>query len=186
MVNNHISERKNDSRFAYMISGHNSAIVYTMFIVSSFSSFVKDDIHYIFGKEEAVCPECGNHMRFNGRCRRFVFRENSRKREKYSMRVFYCSKCYHYHRELPDFVVPFKHLSAKIYAAICDAINEFVDDHSAARICRWVKGFLVFGAAIVRRLKLEHPTLVTNYDSNSTWDTLRYFIRVVVNIGEWK
>ena len=91
-----------------------------------------------------------------------------------------------HHRELPDFVVPFKHLSAKIYAAICDAINEFVDDHSAARICRWVKGFLVFGAAIVRRLKLEHPTLVTNYDSNSTWDTLRYFIRVVVNIGEWK
>ena len=102
------------------------------------------------------------------------------------MRVFYCSKCYHYHRELPDFVVPFKHLSAKIYAAICDAINEFVDDHTAARICRWVKSFLVFGAAIVRILKLEHPTLVTNYDSTSTWDTLRYFIRVVVNIGEWK
>ncbi|WP_419247555.1 DUF6431 domain-containing protein [Ruminococcus albus] len=52
-------------------------------------------------------------------------------------------KCYHYHRELPDFVVPFKHLSAKIYAAICDAINEFVDDHTAARICRWVKGFCI-------------------------------------------
>ena len=48
------------------------------------------------------------------------------------------------------------------------------------------KRLLVFGAAIVRRLKLEHPTLVTNYDSTSTWDTLRYFVRVVVNIGKWK
>ena len=67
-----------------------------------------------------------------------------------------------------------------------DALNDYVDDHTAARICRWVKGFLVFGAATVRRLKLEHPSIVTNYGINSTSETLRYFVRVVVNVGEWK
>jgi hypothetical protein len=186
MVSNHISERKNDSRFAVMIRGHNTAIVPNMIIVSHFSEFVKDEIHYIFGEEDALCPECGHRMKFSGRCRRHVFRQKSRQREKLSLRVFYCPECHRYHRELPDFIVPFKHFCLEIYAAIYDALNDYVDDHTAARICRWVKGFLVFGAATVRRLKLEHPSIVTNYGINSTSETLRYFVRVVVNVGEWK
>jgi hypothetical protein len=108
-------------------------------------------------------------------------------RDKLSVRVLLCTLCHRYHRELPDFVTPFKHLCTKAIAAIHDAIGDYcVDDHSAARIRRWVDRFLKFGAATVRRLKLEHPMLVTNYDVNSTFDTLKYFVRAVANADEWK
>ena len=40
--------------------------------------------------------------------------------------------------------------------------------------------------ATVRRLKLEYPMLVTNYDVNSTFDTLKFFVRAVANADEWK
>ena len=97
------------------------------------------------------------------------------------------TKCHRYHRELPDYVIPYKHLCAKIFAEAYDATKNYcVDDHTAAGLRRWIKDFFRFGAATVRRLKLEHPTLVTNYDTFSTLDKLRYFVRVVVNVGEWK
>ena len=168
-----------------MIHGHNPAIVPNMFIVSHFIAKVKDGIRYITGKEAALCPECGQLMDMHGRCRRYV-RQKSGQREELSIRVFHCLNCRRYHRELPSFIVPFKHLCVEIFAAIYDALNDYVDDHTAARICRWVKRFLVFGAAAVSRLKLEYPTLVTNYDAFSTLEKLKYFVRVVVNVGEWK
>ena len=43
-----------------------------------------------------------------------------------------------------------------------------------------------FGAATVNRLKLEHPTLVTKYNANDAFDTLKYFVKVVANANEWK
>lgn len=156
-----------------------------MIIVAHFLEYVKDGIQYITGDEKVFCPDCGCLMKLHGRCRRYV-RRPSGYREELALRVLYCVECRRYHRELPDFVVPYKHLCADIIASIYDALNNYcVDDHSAIRICRWVKAFFKFGAATVRRLKLEHPTLVTNYDAFSTLDKLKYFVRVVVNLGEW-
>lgn len=83
--------------------------------------------------------------------------------------------------------MPYKHLCADIIAAIYDALDTYcVDDHTATRICRWVKIFFRIGAATVGRLKLEHPTLVTNCDAFSTLDKLRYFVKVIVKMDEWQ
>lgn len=160
----------------------------TMIIVSHFLDYVKDGIRYITGDDKVFCPnpDCGCFMNLHGRCRRYVCRPDGL-RDELSLRVLYCPKCNQYHRELPDFVVPYKHLCADIIAAIYDALDTYcVDDHTATRICRWVKIFFRIGAATVGRLKLEHPTLVTNCDAFSTLDKLRYFVKVVVKMDEWQ
>ena len=138
-----------------------------MIIVAQFLKHVKDGICIITGKVTAPCPDCGGRMNVHGRCRRYV-RNESGQREELSLRVLYCPKCHRYHRELPDYVIPYKHLCAKIFAEAYDATKNYcVDDHTAAGLRRC-------------------PTLVTNYDTFSTLDKLRYFVRVVVNVGEWK
>jgi hypothetical protein len=134
-------------------------------------------------------------MKVHGRCRRYV-RTHGENREILSLRVLYCEHCHRYHRELPDFIIPYKHISAKLIAHIYDALssdyvdimkhNYPVDGSTARRIWNWTEQFLRFGAATVRRLKLEHPTLTTKYDSGSTLETLRYFVKVTANANEWK
>ena len=118
-------------------------------IVSHFLEYVKDGIHYITGTETVLCPDCGQIMNPHCRCGRYIRRLNGM-RDKLSVRVLFCALCHRYHRELPDFVTPFKHLCTEAIAAIHDAIGDYcVDDHSAARIRRWVERFLKFGSAIL-------------------------------------
>ena len=44
-------------------------------------------------------------------------------RRTYSLRIFFCPECHHYHRELPDFMIPYKHYSAETYAEIEQKIS---------------------------------------------------------------
>ena len=157
-----------------------------MFIVSCFVEFVKEGIHIIIGKEPAQCPCCGKLMHLHCRCVRYV-RRHEGQRDKLSLRVFYCSNCHRYHRELPNFIVPYRHLCTKILAAIYDDRDNYaVDNRTIIRIRRWVNKFMKFGVATIGRLQSEHPSLLTKYDVNSTYETLRYFVKLVVNACEWK
>lgn len=84
-------------------------------------------------------------------------------------------------------MTPRKHLCTKVIAAIYDNLDNYdVDNSTITRIRHWVKQFMKFGAATVNRLKLEHPTLVTKYDATRTFETLKYFVKVVTNANEWK
>jgi len=46
--------------------------------------------------------------------------------------------------------------------------------------------FMLFGAATVKRLKIEHPALMIHDHFDSTVTALTYFVKVVVNSNEWK
>ena len=84
-------------------------------------------------------------------------------------------------------MTPRKHLCTEVIAAIYDNLDNYdVDNSTITRIRRWVKQFMKFGTATVNRLKLEHPTLVTKYNANHAFDTLKYFVKVVTNANEWK
>ena len=157
-----------------------------MIIVSRFLEKVKDGIHFITGLEEVFCPECTQPMRPHGRCRRLV-RMSDECRHKLSLRVLFCPNCRSHHRELPDFIVPQKHFCAEVIAAICDALDNYDADNSTIlRIRHWFRKFIVFGAAILRRLKLEHPSLATDCDACSSLEKLRYYVRLIANVNEWK
>jgi hypothetical protein len=61
-----------------------------------------------------------------------------------------------------------------------------VDDSTILRIRHWVSMFMLFGAATVKRLKIEHPALTINDQFDNTVTALTYFVKVVVNSNEWK
>ena len=64
------------------------------------------------------------------------------------VRRFWCQKCSHYHTELPDCAVPYKHYAAEV---ICGVLDEIVspDDldsetfPSAMTMLRWLQWFRV-------------------------------------------
>jgi len=154
--------------------------------ISFFLEKVKDEIRTITGTETPSCPICGNTMKSHGRCRRYL-RISGGDRITLSVRVFYCPKCKRYHRELPDYITPYKHLSTEVIADIYDNQDNYdVDDSTIIRIRRWVKAFMIFGIATIRRLKIEHPSLTINDQFDSTYLALSYFVKIIVNSNEWK
>lgn len=154
--------------------------------ISRFLEKVKDGIHVITGLEVPVCPICGKPMKSHGRCQRYL-RTSDGDRITLSLRVFFCPECGHYHRELPDFIMPYKQLSTEMIADIYDNHDDYdVDDSTIIRIRHWVTALLLFGAATVRRLKLEHPLLTIKENFESTFLALKYFVRLIVNSNEWK
>ena len=159
----------------------------TMIIVARFHQKVKDGILEITGYD-AICPVCNEPMHFHGRCSRFARIETGEKRIEISIRVLRCLKCGHFHRELPDFIAPFKHLSLKLIAQIYDGTveNPAVDGSTIIRLRYWVDWLLSYGAVILKRLKEEHPTFVTKYNAGSLLETLKYFVMLIVNTREYK
>ena len=158
-----------------------------MIIVARFHQKVKDGILEITGYD-AFCPACKELLDFHARCSRFVRIESGEKRIEVSIRVLHCASCGHFHRELPDFIAPFKHLSLELIAEIYDgtAENAAVDGSTIIRLRYWVDWILKYGTAILNRLKEEHSTLVTKYNADLTIDTLRYFVMITVNANEYK
>lgn len=159
----------------------------TMIIVSHFFKKVKDGILEITGSS-TFCPDCGELLHFHGRCSRFVRVETGEKRIEMSIRVLHCTSCCRFHRELPDFVAPFKHLSLEVISQLYDGTlkDPAVDGSTIIRLRYWVDRLLRYGAAILKRLKEEHPTFVTKYNADSIFDTLRYFVMITVNAHEYK
>ena len=160
-----------------------------MIIVSRFIEKVKDRINKIIGIGAAICPICRNEMKSHGRCTRYI-EISGEERRTYSLRIFFCPECHHYHRELPDFMIPYKHYSAETYAEIhnnpSNCFKCSVDEHSFRRMRAWVSAFMKFGEAMAERIKIEYPSLKTNHDAESTESKLKYFVKVVANSNEWK
>lgn len=61
-----------------------------------------------------------------------------------------------------------------------------VDNSTIIRIRHWLQVILKFGEATIRRLTLEHPTFVTEYNAFSTFAKLRYFVKVIMNGAQMK
>lgn len=105
-----------------------------------------------------------------------------------SIRVLRCLKCGHFHRELPDFIAHFKHLSFELIAQIYDGTveNPAVDGSTIICLRYGADWILKYGIAILKRLKEEHPIFVTKHNANLLLDTLKYFVMITVNIHEYK
>ena len=160
-----------------------------MISIAHYTQFVKDDIIEINSSEEAFCPICKGKLKPHGRCIRKLITSDGIT-NKLSLKVWYCHNCNKSHRELPDCIIPYKRHCTETYAKVNDTdIEELdcdVDEKTIRRIKIWVKMFLEFAAAIVQSLQTEHTNMVTNYNINSTFSSLKYFVRIVVNTNEWK
>ena len=66
-----------------------------------------------------VCPKCGGTLKYYGPVLRTV-RTKCGKRAWISIRRLRCSKCRAFHRELPEFLFPYKHYSADIIIGVLE------------------------------------------------------------------
>lgn len=89
----------------------------------------------ILSREERVCPNCGGELRVKGSVPR-KRRDRYSKKTTYMIRRLRCKTCKRIHRELPDFLLPYKRYDEETIESV---IDKKVDDCTASpsTIQRW-------------------------------------------------
>lgn len=131
------------------------------------------------------CPYCRGKLYVHGTCRRKV-RDAEENCTVLRLRVLACRDCGKTHRELPEGVVPYKRYGS---AAICQ-MKENPDDcdtesRSIRRITAWLTAFLSFAEKYLEGLK-HTGFAVPELTGTALKLRLDYYVRTVVNTGEWK
>ena len=73
----------------------------------------------MIAKNETACPGCGGELKYYDSPKRLV-RTKGGSSEWIKLRRFHCPGCDSYHRELPDFLFPFKHYETKIIRGVLE------------------------------------------------------------------
>ena len=97
-----------------------------------------------------------------------------------------CRQCRKTHRELPDWIIPYKRCSAEMYAEIAEDNEKVCCDGTTIAIVRlWVEWFLIYARHIVEAMKILYPGFSPIPDNKPLAERLMYFVRLVVNSGNW-
>ena len=75
---------------------------------------------------ESICPGCGADLKQIGNVKRIV-RTKGGEIHWIKLRLLVCSKCRKTHRELPDYLIPYKHYESKIIKGVLDGTITFYD-----------------------------------------------------------
>lgn len=59
-------------------------------------------------RKNDICPLCGGELQPRGSVKRIIRKENGKKIF-VSIKRYSCKKCKHWHRVLPDILLPYKH-----------------------------------------------------------------------------
>lgn len=70
-------------------------------------------------KETQLCPDCGNRLRHFDSVQRIV-RTKGRTTERIKLRRLRCDKCGRIHRELPDYIFPYKQYEAEVIKGVLE------------------------------------------------------------------
>lgn len=69
----------------------------------------------------SVCPDCGGNLRYYDSVKRIV-RTRYGKTNFIKVRRLKCDVCKKVHRELPDYILPFKHYEADIIFGVVEGL----------------------------------------------------------------
>lgn len=70
-------------------------------------------------KKTDVCPLCGGELQSRGKVRRLVRMKNGEKKY-YFISRYSCKECKHWHRVLPDVLIPYKQYPKKVIEGFID------------------------------------------------------------------
>lgn len=90
---------------------------------------------------KSTCPKCGGQLKYYDTVKRIV-RTKYGVKNKVDIRRFRCQKCSAMHRELPDFIFPYKQYEADIIIGViedlitCDTLG-FEDYPCEMTMIRW-------------------------------------------------
>lgn len=92
-----------------------------------------------------TCPKCGGELKYYGKVPRIV-RTKNRSTSWVKIRRLRCEKCGSFHRELPDFLLPFKQYEAEVIRGVAEGLITyetlgFEDYPCEMTMLRWVAEF---------------------------------------------
>lgn len=73
----------------------------------------------VLGEDVTICPNCGGTLKYYDKVQRIV-RTKERQTSWVTIRRFRCTKCNHVHREIPDFLYPYKQYEAEIINGVLE------------------------------------------------------------------
>lgn len=98
----------------------------------------------IVGKPK-ICPDCGSPLRLYDQVTRKI-RSEYGKIEEIKIKRFRCEKCAKTHRELPNYLMPYKQFKTEIIKGFVNSLLnsddlEYEDFPSEETVKRWIKEF---------------------------------------------
>lgn len=75
----------------------------------------------MISNNESTCPKCGGELKYYDSVKRIVRTKYGRK-TKVNIRRFRCKQCGSMHRELPDFIFPYKQYEADIIIGVIEGL----------------------------------------------------------------
>lgn len=171
--------------------------LFYMICISNYEANDEGNVTVITGIEDFVCPVCGcNNYEIHGTCHWKV--RSAEGTKQYRLRVLRCTRCGKTHRELPAGIVPYKRLCAESLIGIAEADplaqnkalndDDFVDFETSTwrRIRRWLSWFLRYAQFIAESLRISGLQIPTVAPGKTLSEQLVYFVRLVVNSGNWQ
>ena len=102
------------------------------------------------------------------------------------LRVLECERCGKTHRELPEQIVPYKRHNVESICTMLDAPDECIPEPSVRlRVLAWIAWFWAYAKHIMDSLQRQ-GFQVSEPPGGSNKRRLTYFVRLVVNSGNWK
>ena len=101
-----------------------------------------------------------------------------------------CRQCRKTHRELPDWIIPYKRCSAEMYAeiAVCDEEEDqkvCCDGTTITVVRLWVEWFLNYARHIAKAMKILYPGFSPIPDDIFLQGCQSLQVRLAVNSGNW-
>jgi predicted RNA-binding Zn-ribbon protein involved in translation (DUF1610 family) len=113
-----------------------------MIIISNYEKKFDSETQFslIISKENVPCPYCGGELLCRDHVTRGVIHADGTV-ETLLIRRMFCPDCGHLHRELPDFVQPFKHYASGVIETVLDGNNSVCSAENST-LSRWKVWFL--------------------------------------------
>lgn len=141
--------------------------------------YYKNGVIIFTGQEKVDCPNCGGGLQVRNTCHRKLRTHQGTR--VYRLRVMKCTKCGKSHRELPQWIVPYKRMDAASLVNLAQTPRK-THLHQAStntwkRVRRWMAWFLRYTRKRFGKAPAALPKL-----------KLQKFLSLVqraVNIGGW-
>ena len=145
----------------------------------------KGKIVVIVSLERIPCPICGGQLFTRGTCQRKA-KDSAGLTTIYQLRVLQCSNCHKTHRELPDFLVPYKRYDAEAIVHIVSTPQTAPCESRTCDLLRvWLAWFIVYADHIRESLSLLLSTPLPKWSGKIHLRQLMMRVRLVANSGNW-
>lgn len=158
-----------------------------MISITHYDKIINHGIVAIRGKDNIPCPCCNSQLMVHGTCIRKV--RSELETTVYRLRVLQCCNehCMRTHRELPDFITPYKRYGSDTILDLADCTdNTYTCETRTWLILKaWVYWFFCYAENVLSSLQLRYG-FVPDPLVSSRHSRYKFLVQIVVNNNLWQ